>query len=342
MRFAVFAAVLTGLLGPASAGALEIEAERRFGHEAGPVIEVLSTTDTAAFAPVLDAFVAAHPDQAVRYVQASSSEIQRAVAGEGARFDLVISSAMDLQMRLVNDGLAASVPLEVPGLPAWAHWRDQLWGIALEPVVTLASRRAFADLPLPGNRRALIATLRENPDRFRGRVATYDPRISGVGYFLVAQDDQVSDGFWRLAEVMGRLDARLFCCSSDMIAALRAGELAVAYNVVASYAARFRPDDPDLIQIAAEDYTFAILRSAFVPAAAANPGGGKALLAFLLEPTAQRLIAQSSGVALLPGTGPAPSPQLRLIRLDAGLLVYGDRLRRTGLLAEWQAALDQR
>ena len=28
-------------------------------------------------------------------------------------------------------------------------------------------------------------------------------------------------------------------------------------------------------------------------------------------------------------------------RLDAGLLVYGDRLRRAGLLTEWQAALEQ-
>lgn len=340
MRHIVIAAVLT-LLGPGPASAFEIEEERRFGSDAGAEIEVLSTTDTAAFAPVLEAFVAAHPGQAIRYVQASSSEIQLAVAEEGAAFDLVISSAMDLQMKLVNDGFAASGGIEAPGLPDWARWRDQLWGIALEPVVTLASRRAFADLPLPANRRALIAALRENPDRFRGRVATYDPRVSGVGYFLIAQDDQVSDGFWRLAEVMGRLDARLYCCSSEMIADLRAGDLAVVYNVVASYAARFRPDDPDLIQLATEDYTFAILRSAFIPTAAANAAGGQALLAYLLSEPAQRLIAETSGVALVPGTGPAPAPQLRPIRLDAGLLVYGDRLRRAGLLTEWQAALEQ-
>jgi len=60
-----------------------------------------------------------------------------------------------------------------------------------------------------------------------------------------------------------------------------------------------------------------------------------------LSDPAQMLIAKSAGVALIAGTGAPPSPQLRPIRLDAGLLVYDDRLRRAGLLAEWSAALIQ-
>lgn len=46
-------------------------------------------------------------------------------------------------------------------------------------------------------------------------------------------------------------------------------------------------------------------------------------------------------MALVPGTGPAPAPQLRPIRPDAGLLVHDDRLRRAGMLAEWRAALNR-
>ncbi|WP_410218711.1 ABC transporter substrate-binding protein [Paracoccus sp. (in: a-proteobacteria)] len=339
MRLAAFAIGL--ILLATGSQAFEVESENFFGPEGGGAITVLSTTDTAAFAPVLQDFAERHPGRRVHYVQASSTEIFAAIHDEGAQFDLVISSAMDLQMKLANDGFAAAVAPEARGLPPWARWRDRLWGIALEPVVTLASRSALGDLPLPRTRRDLIAMLRENPDRFRGRVSTYDPLVSGVGYFLVAQDDQVSDGFWRLAEVMGRLNARLFCCSGDMIAELRDGRIAVAYNVVASYAARFRPDDPDLVQLAFEDYTFAILRSALVPVNAPDPEGAALLLNYLLSDPAQRLIAASAGVALVPGTGPVPSPQLRPIRLDAGLLVYDDRLRRAGLLAEWRAALIQ-
>lgn len=339
--FGLILAALAALAPVGPARAFEIETERIFGDEAAPRIEVLSTTDMTAFMPVLLAFVARHPERSIRYVQASSTELHRAIAEEGARFDLVISSAMDLQMKLANDGFAAPVALDIPGLPEWARWRDQLWGITFEPVVTLASRRAFADLPLPSTRRELIATLRENPDRFRYRIGGYDPRVSGVGYFLYAQDAKVSDGFWRLAEVMGRLGADLYCCSDDMITDLRAGRLAVAYNVVASYAARFRPGDPDLVQIVGDDYILAIIRTAFLPVDAPDLPGGRLLLQWLLSGEAQEIIAASSEVALIPGTGPALSPQLRPIRLDAGLLVYTDHLRRSSFLAEWEAALVQ-
>ncbi|MDP5306079.1 ABC transporter substrate-binding protein [Paracoccus spongiarum] len=324
-----------------AASAYEIEVERSFGPEEGREVSVISTTDLEAIDSVLEGFVAARPGLRLRYVQASSVEVFRAIRDEAVPFDLVMSSAMDLQMKLANDGLAASVSPQLGGLPDWARWRDQLFGVALEPVVTLASRQGLGDLPVPRTRRDLIAMLRENPERFDGRVASYDPRSSGVGYFLISQDSQQSEGFWRLAEVMGRLNARLFCCSGEMIDELRAGRVTIAYNVVASYASRYAPDDPDLVRLVLEDYTLAIVRSALVPANAPNPSDATDLLSWLLAPSSQARIAENAGVALIPGTGAAPSPHLRPIRLDAGLLVYDDRLRRAGLLSEWSAAMIQ-
>lgn len=341
--------MLAAVLGIAPAAGFEIEQSRVFGPE-GRVegsawtdreIAVLSTTDLDAIAPVLEGFVAAHPGSRIRYDQAASTEVFRAIHDEGAAFDLVMSSAMDLQMKLANDGFAASVQPRAGSLPSWARWRDQLFGVALEPVVTLASRRALGGLAPPRTRRDLIAVLRENPARFDGRIASYDPQQSGVGYFLVSQDSQQSDGFWRLAEVMGRLNTRLYCCSGQMIDALRAGRVAIAYNVVASYAARYAPDDADLVRLSFEDYTLAILRSALVPTNAPDRAAATELLSWLLAEDAQRQIAASAGVALIPGTGPAAPLHLRPIRLDAGLLVYDDQLRRAGLLAEWTAAMVQ-
>lgn len=324
-----------------AATAYEIEVEQVFGSSDGREIRVLSTTDIAAISPVLQAFVDRHPGAGIRYTQAASTEVYRAIHDEGAVVDLVMSSAMDLQMKLANDGFAASVTPDAGDLPAWARWRDQLFGVALEPVVTLASRRGLGDLPVPRTRRDLIAMLRENPERFDGRIASYDPQQSGVGYFMISQDSQQSEGFWRLAEVMGRLNARLFCCSGEMIDELRAGNVAVAYNVVASYASRYTPDDPDLVRLALEDYTLAIVRSALVPINAPNPDGATDLLSWLLARPAQEHIAAGAGVAMIPGTGPRPSVHLRPIRLDTGLLVYHDQLRRAGLLAEWNAAMVQ-
>lgn len=340
MRQILAAIILIALQGTAAA-AFEVEKEQVFGAEDGAEIRVISTTDLESISGVMQDFADANPGRRIRYLQASSMELFRAVHEEQAAFDLVMSSAMDLQMKLANDGFAASVQPRLNGLPAWAQWRDQLFGVALEPVLTLASRKAIADLPVPRTRRDLIAMLRENPERFDRRIASYDPKTSGVGYFLISQDSQQSDGFWRLAEVMGRLNARLFCCSGEMIDELRAGQVAIAYNVVASYAARYAPDDPDLVRLALEDYTFAIIRSALVPHNAPNPEGGTALLSYLLSDGAQQVVAAASGVALIPGTGAEPSVYMRPIRLDTGLLVYDDRLRRAGLLAEWNAAMVQ-
>lgn len=340
MRHLVLALGLIALLARPGA-AFEAEAVHDFGPESAVQISVIGANDLPAIAPVLSAFVGAQPGYRVHYVQAASTEIFRAIHDDRAPLDLVLSSAMDLQMRLVNDGFAANVPDVGGHLPGWQHWRDQLFGIALEPVITLVSRRGLHGLPLPRTRRDLIAMLRENPERFTGRIAAYDPARSGVGYFLLSQDDQYFEGFWRLAEVMGRLNVRQECCSDDMIAQLRAGEVLIAYNVVSSYVSRFAPDDPDLVRLSFEDYTLALLRTALIPRNAANLQAGAELLRHILSAPMQRVIAELSGTPLLEAGGAASAAHLRPIRLDAGLLAYGDQLRRAGALNEWAAAMSQ-
>jgi iron(III) transport system substrate-binding protein len=214
-----------------------------------------------------------------------------------------------------------------------------LFGFALEPVVLLASRRALSGLPMPRTRRDLIDLLRANPERFDGRIATYDPHVSGAGYLFATQDARQTDAFWRLAEVMGRLNARLYCCSGDMIDDLESGKLALAYNVVGSYALTRLPDAPDIEVIEPEDFTVALLRTAFIPSKAQNPALGGVLLDFMLGPRGRALI---DGVADLPPLNQAAlQPHLRPIRLDPGLLVYLDQIKRRNFLGEWDAAMTQ-
>ncbi len=342
---AVLAGVLLAIPAmPSIARAFEIEDERLFAGTAPTAeVRVLSTTDTDIAAPLFRAFLAARPDLSVRYVMASSREVFAAVAEEGAAFDLVISSAMDLQMKLANDGFAAAHQSEaVAALPGWARWRDRLFGFALEPVVTVVSRRGLDGLPIPQTRRDLIALLRENPDRFAGRVATYDPHVSGAGYLFAVEDARQSDAFWRLAEVMGRLEARLYCCSVDMIEDLAAGEVLIAYNVVGSYAATHAPAIPDAGVIELQDFTSALLRTALIPRNAPRPDLGAALLDWLIGPEGQRLARGPTAFPPLDQTALELSAHIRPIRLDPGLLVGLDRMTRASFLREWDAAMTQR
>lgn len=338
MRKLFLAAALSFLAGTVQA--FEVEDERVFGTGAEAELSVLSTTDTEIFAPLIAAFLQQRPELRLRYVVASSQEVYRAIHDEGAQFDLVISSAMDLQMKLANDGFAAGYNSDlVAGLPGWARWRDRLFGFALEPVVLLASRRALEGLAMPRTRRDLIDLLRANPARFNGRIATYDPHVSGAGYLFATQDARQTDAFWRLAEVMGRLNARLYCCSGDMIDDLESGDLALAYNVVGSYAVTRLPDAPDIEVIEPEDFTVALLRTAFIPKGAAQADLGGALLDFMLGGRGRDLIDGSADLPPLDQT--ALPPHLRPIRLDPGLLVYLDRIKRQNFLAEWDAAMTQ-
>ena len=342
MRHALVALGLMIAAIAAPAPAFEIEEDHRFGPAAaGQDLSVLSTTDTGIFRPLIDGFLARNPGLALRYTVASSNEVYKAVATEAAPYDLVISSAMDLQMKLANDGLAAAVPGIAGGLPGWAVWRDRLFGLAQEPVVLVLHPGALPPgLAVPRTRRDLIAVLRDHPDRFRGRIGTYDPAQSGAGFLFATQEARQSDTFWRLAEVMGRLDARLYCCTSEMLDDLAAGRLLIAHNVLGSYAAT-EAMDGSLIVVEPEDFTLMLLRTALVPAHAPRPDLGAAFLRFLLSDEGRALLA---GAARLPPVDPsafARSTHLRPIRLDPGLLVPLDRMMRRQFLDEWTAAMVQ-
>jgi iron(III) transport system substrate-binding protein len=349
MRYALAAlAGLTLALSGVMAQAFDIEGERSFGPaEPAQVIELLSTTDIEVLAPVIDEFLARNPGLGVHYTLASSQEVYNAISQGAADFDVVISSAMDLQMKLANDGLARDLPEEmVAARPYWSRWRNLMVAVAQEPVTVLLANAALeGGLPVPRTRRDLIALLRDHPDRFRGRVGTYDPAVSGVGYLFAAQDARLSDTFWRLAEVMGRLDAKLYCCSGDMIAAVQRGDLLMAYNVLGSYVAtqgaQSQPGEKGYQVIELEDFTLTLLRTVLIPKTADHPDLAEAFIAYLLSREGQGLIADAAGLPAIAAGAFTAKPHLNPIRLDPGLLAPLDQLTRQRFLEEWRAAMDQ-
>lgn len=341
MRAAILAIVLTLWL-PLAARAFETEEARFFpaAEADSREISILSTTDGAVMAPVIADFQKSHPGITVRYTVASSQAVFSAIYDEGLPFDLAISSAMDLQMKLANDGLAAPhLSSQAARIPAWAHWQDRIFAFAQEDVVLLVSRKALGPLPLPETRRDLIELLRENPEVFHGRVGTYDPMLSGAGYLFATQDSRQSDSFWRLAEVMGNLAPRLYVSTSDMIDDIKSGRLAIAYNALGSYAAPRFANDPDVIIVALQDYTLTLLRTAIVPTTARAPALGGVFLDFLLSADGQAAILRKAGLPPIDEAALAARPYLRPMRLDPGLLVFLDSIKRKGFLDEWASAL---
>ena len=341
MRLACLAVVLTLWCG--AAAAFEIEGRRLYEGAGVRVLRILSTADLEVFHPFLDAFHAANPQLTLDYIVVSSTDLHRGIR-DGAEVDVAISSAMDLQFQLVNDGFARAYrsPLTAT-LPDWARWRDAIFAFAMESAVVVISEDRFEGLPEPRTRQELIAVLRDNPDRFRGAVGTYDVRVSGLGYLFATQEARATDAYWRLSEVMGRLEPNLYCCSGQMLDDVASGRLAMAYNVLGSYAAqRLARDDAGGLRILRmTDFDNVILRTALIPAAANDPDEAGRFVDALL----------AAGVRDTPGEWPLPPLRdmagtdggagFGPIRLGPALMVFLDPLNRRSFLDEWTNAIEQ-
>jgi hypothetical protein len=102
----------------------------------GQRVCVLSTTDQAAVRPLIDAFERRHAGLRVDYRELGNIElIESFLSDGGSSADVLWSSAMDLQIKLVNDSHAQPyVSPHAPQLPRWAVWKHEAYGTTYEPV----------------------------------------------------------------------------------------------------------------------------------------------------------------------------------------------------------------
>lgn len=300
-----------------------------------------AATDRALMEPVLRDFQATAPGVAIRYVDLSTNELFASVTqSDGLTApDLVLSSAMDLQAKLVNDGWTQPhASAATARVPSWANWRNEAFGFTLEPAVIVLSREGLPERPR--SRPELIQLLRSQPERFRRKVATYDIVRSGVGYLFATQDSVLSSQFWRLVLALGDVDVRLLENSAAMLAAMERGELLIAYNVLGSYARARQLAGAAIEIVEPSDYTLVMSRVAAIPAAARHASLARRFLDHLLSERGQQVLAATASVQPIApfeaARGPRPTHP---IGLGPPLLVYLDPLKRSRFLANWSASI---
>ncbi len=317
--------------------AAPLRAETLYGAEgasADMTLSIRSSTDISAFAPLAEAFVAATPGARIAYTEVSTRELyetaMRDCAAGRASADLLISSAMDLQVALVN-ALCAH-PVRSPrteALPDWASWRDEVFGLTLEPAVLIYNKTRVDPGDVPMTRFALIELLRNKPEMFHGKVVTYDVANSGIGYLFAFDDAQRATTFGRLIETLGRLDAALECCAAPMIEGVASGRYLLGYNVLGSYAAEAAKSDPNIGIVRFTDYSIAITRSALIMRHAGNKRMAELFLNFTLSPQGQETLR---AVSLLPYDPEGDDGDLRPIPLSPRLLVGLDSQKHEDFL----------
>lgn len=310
-----------------------------------PVV-IEAALDRQVIAPLLEAFERAHPDIALEYHDRSTLEVDRRAREVRPAPDVVISSAMPWQLARVNEGFAQPLDsAEARDWPAWAKWRNEVFGFTFEPVVTVYRLDLARHMMPPISHAMLHTILTEHPSLLRGRVTTYSPSRSGVGYTLFQQDARYSPRFWDLVAAMGAAEVSLEDNTQAMLDGLTEGKYWVGYNLLGSYAMHWAQTHPEVIVQVPQDYALVMMRMAFVHRDAPHPAAAKTFVSFLLGGEGQRILAGSTPLfSVLPEViGPYTAQRLRdqvgerlyPIPINATLLAFVDPLRREAFMARW-------
>jgi len=322
------------------------------GTREGKVV-VYATTDARLVTPLIREFEVTYGVQ-VDYNDLNSTEVygrylSEIAAGKDSA-DLLWSSAMDLQVKLVNDGHALHYRSpEIPNLPDWAYWREEAYGTTFEPIAIVYNKNLIGAKEVPHTHTDLLNLLKRDPARFRGKVTTYDPVRSGLGFMLFTQDSKLNPGFWELVKVMGERGVILESSTGAMMERISAGENLIGYNMLGSYAITRAKRDAAIGVVLTTDYTLAISRLMFISKNARHPNAAKLFLDFALSQRGQRILAEKaelysvrkdlndseSGTALAAQLGEAVKP----VTVGPGLLAFLDQAKRETFLRRWQKSL---
>jgi iron(III) transport system substrate-binding protein len=352
-RFGGTVVMLIAALAAAAAqapGAETDEAIVRSARAEGKVV-VYAATDAAAVHALLDDFRRAYPEVALEYHDMHTAELNRRFLEEagagGGSADVLWSSAMDLQIKLANDGYAAEYHSPAARrLPAWAVWKGEAYGTTFEPIGFVYNRRLLTGPDVPRSHADLAQRVAAAPERWRGRIGSYDPRRSGIGFLAITQDAKTDPSFAETLRAYGEARLQVFDTTAEMLDQVHSGDLLVAVNVIGSYALARAGVDPDLAFELPRDYTLVMSRIALIPKAARHPNAARLFLDYLLSRRGQEILAREENLfAIRAGiTGRFTAEQLerdakdRLYPIVVGpsLLVYLDQEKRRQFLERWE------
>ena len=317
-------------------------------------VVIYSTTDTASANPLINDFKVLYPGISVEYNDMNSTEVYNRFISEkaagGASADVLWSSSMDLQIKLVSEGSALTYASpEIASLPAWSVWKNEAFGTTYEPIAIVYNKRLLSGDEIPQSHADLLRVFTQKADKLRGKVTTYDIEKSGVGFMLITQDSKYIPNFWDFVKTLGTVQPRVQSSAGTMMERISSGENLLGFNIFNSYAVLRAKKDPSIGIVLPKDYTLVMSRVMFISKNAKNPAAGKLWLDYVLSKRGQAIIANASELGSIrndvQGDLTAAAYQktlgatLKPIPVSADLLGYLDQAKRLDFLKQWQAAM---
>jgi len=322
-------------------------------NKEGKVV-IYSALDTKAAQPLIKDFSALYPNVKVEYNDMNSTEmynrfIAEAASGQGSA-DVMWSSAMDLQVKLVDDGQALTYASpEAAKLPGWAVYKNQAYGTTYEPAVIIYNKRLVTGDEVPQDHASFTKVITTKADKFKDKVTTYDIEKSGVGFMFVVQDTKFYPGMQELEKAFGATKYKVYSSTGNMLEKVSSGEHLLGYNVLGSYALVRAKKDPNLGVVLPKDYTLVLSRVMFIGKQAKNPNAAKLWTDYILSQRGQKLIgsdvelfsirndvdAEYTAASLNKQLGANVKP----IPVSAEIVTYLDPKKRLEFLSNWKATL---
>jgi iron(III) transport system substrate-binding protein len=317
-------------------------------------VVIYSALDTKAAQPLIKDFNALYPDVKVEYNDMNSTElynrfIAESASGQGSA-DVMWSSAMDLQVKLVDDGQAmAYASPEVPKLPKWAVYKNQAYGTTYEPAVFIYNKRLVTGDEIPQDHASFAKLINTKVDKYKGKVTTYDIEKSGVGFMFVVQDTKYFPGMKELEKGFGASSYRVYSSTGNMLEKVSSGEHLLGYNVLGSYALVRAKKDPNLGVVLPKDFTLVLSRVMFIGKQAKNPAAAKLWVDYVLSQRGQKMIGSDVELFAVRDDVEAEYTAAKLNKQLAGVVKpipvgaeiteYLDAKKRLEFIAQWKATL---
>jgi iron(III) transport system substrate-binding protein len=310
-------------------------------------IVIYANTHRKVAYDLFSAFRKLYPSINITYVDGTADSLNdrlvREVAQHHPTADLIWSSGVNLQAKLINDGYAQvySSP-EKPNLPNLAVWKDQGYGVNFEPIVIAYNRRLVPPADVPHSHLDLTRLLQVKAKQYQGKVATYDDAVSEFGRLTLFHDLRATHDTWDLVRALGVAHVRFYQTSAVMLDDISSGQVLIGYNLVGSSALEHQARDPNIGVVFPKDYLLTALPVALIPAEAAHPNAAKLFLDFLLSREGQSILARHKvtpvrlDMAASLGWNPSDPDRVRTIRLGPSLLADLDQQNRARLIKDWR------
>jgi iron(III) transport system substrate-binding protein len=323
----------------------------------GKVI-VYAATDSKAAEPLIKDFSALYPGVKVEYNDMNSTEIYNRfiseIAAGGTTGDVLWSSAMDLQIKLVADGYGMTYKSEeVKALPDWAVMNNSAYGTTFEPAVIVYNKRLVPAEDVPTTHADFTKLLTTKLEKYKDKVTTYDIEKAGIGFMFITQDLRLHEaGFWDMARALGTVAVRVQSSTGTMLERISSGENLIGYNMLGSYALVRAKKDPNIGVQILKDYTMVMSRVMFINKTAKNSNAAKLWLDYVLSKRGQTIIANDSKLYAIRAdvTGETTSSDLtkqigsglRALPVNTSQLAYLDQVKRLAFLKQWKEAVSKK